>query len=286
MPGREEGNRQDEAAEMALKARLTADEHTALASDALQALYKKDGDAFVLEVDGADEVFAPGLKKALESERDANKQHKKLLADLKSKFDGLDPAKAREALKKLEEFEDKELLDAGKVDEIVTKRTERMRQDHQAQIDAMQKQLAEGGETTKSLTNRLYEVLIDAGVAEASTKVGVRPTALQDIKLRARSVWRMEEGKPIPKKDDGTIIYGKKATEPITFEEWVVSLQPDAPHLFEPSRGSGAPAGGGQRGAAGGGVRLTREEARDPQVYRAAKEAAEKAGGAVQIVDA
>lgn len=100
---------------MALKAKL--DKLDGL-DDAAKALYKQDGEHFILDVEPTD-GFAlenvTALKTALQRERDSAEE-----ASKKAKaFDGLDPSKAREALEKVEKMRDwtpdekvKDLLEA------------------------------------------------------------------------------------------------------------------------------------------------------------------------------
>jgi hypothetical protein len=116
---------------MALKAKLTADEFKAI-NAALQEHYKQEGDAYVLDADVVGDVSK--LSKALESERGASGTLKQEIAKLKDQFKDLDPEKARAALSKLQELEDKKLLDAGEIDKLIAAKTERMQADHTAQL--------------------------------------------------------------------------------------------------------------------------------------------------------
>lgn len=90
---------------MALKAKLTADEHGKLAS-ALQSEYTKQTDGtFLLAVESIDGFALEnvlGLKNALSAERTTAAQ---LKAQIES-FKDIDPTKAREALQKLAELGD------------------------------------------------------------------------------------------------------------------------------------------------------------------------------------
>lgn len=101
---------------MALKAILTMEEHSAL-SAGLQSEYRltDDGQGYMLDVIGSN-GFAlenvSGLKSALEKER----QEGRTAATKLKAFENLDPAKAREALKKVESmanFNPEEQVAAG-----------------------------------------------------------------------------------------------------------------------------------------------------------------------------
>lgn len=72
--------------------------------DAQKALYRQDGDSFLLDVEPVDgwELTGAGLKNALQREREAREQ-----AESKAKaFEGLDPEKVRDALSKVEKMKD------------------------------------------------------------------------------------------------------------------------------------------------------------------------------------
>ena len=101
---------------MALKAVLTKEEFDGL-EDSLKKLYVEKDGKYLLDAEGVEDVS--GLKSALEKERGTVK---KLKADLQAtvdKFKDIDPDKARDAQKKLQDLEDKQMMDEGKVEEPV-----------------------------------------------------------------------------------------------------------------------------------------------------------------------
>lgn len=158
------------------------------------------------------------------------------------KYKDLDPDKAREALKKLQELGDQKLLSEGKFKELLEEQTKRMRDDYEAKLTAADTK-------TKSLTGerdqaraQLEQVTIQAALRDAAMlpEVGILPTAIPDLLLRARGVWVLDkEGKPVPMNGD-QVIRGKDAVNPMTFVEWITGLQKDAPHLFKSTAGGGA----------------------------------------------
>lgn len=270
---------------MPAKARITADEFTAL-PEPVQALYTALDDGtgtyqIAVEDDLGD---TSALKKALERERMARQTKEKELTSLRSSFRDLDPEKAREALARLQEIEDKQLLDKGQIDELLTKRTERMRQDYEARVAAFEQEKKNLAIERDKLNQRLEEVLIDTGLTQAAVKARVRETAIPDVLGRGRRVWHLREGKPLPLRDDGeTVIYGKNPSQPMNMEEWVASLQNDAPHLFEENRGTGAAPGG--RSSGNGRIVITREQARDVREWRRVNDEAARSGAQVVISD-
>lgn len=224
---------------------------------------EKDG-KFVLDAEGVEDVT--GLKRSLERER-------KAAQDLAAKYKGIDPEKYKAAVEKLEALEDKELIDAGKVEELLKVRTERMRQDYDTRLATVTEQ-------NGTLSKELEKLLIDNSIQAAAIAHKVQKTALADALGRGRSVFRLVDGKAIPHKPDGSVWYGKDGNTPLSADEWVGGvLVTDAPHLFEQSTGGGTPPGGGSRTANVDGKRvISAADAADYRTYTAAKAEAAKAG--------
>ncbi len=220
---------------------------------AFQSLYTKGEDGkFHLAVEGVEDVS--GLKSALQKEREANKELKAKAAA----YEGIDPEKAQEALKKLRDIEEKKLIEAGELEKVLENRTKIMRQDHQAQVEQLTKR-AEAAEADSEKTRKLLATaIIERGITDAVNEVGSpRKGAIIDIIQRGRQTWRLDEnGKPVAFNEDGTTIYGKDGKLPISMKDWAQNLLEQAPHLFEESRGGGA------RGSitGGDGTSLTAEE--------------------------
>lgn len=274
---------------MAIKARITADEYNALAAP-LKEHYKSDeAGGYRLDVPDAEDVYARPLKSALDKERDAVKEAERKLAAAKADFDkfkDIDPDKARAALKKIEDIEDKHLLDEGKVEELLGKRTEKMRLDFENREKTLATQIADKDKALLEVMGKLERTMIDQGLTLAASKANVRPGALSDVIRRGREVFKLEEDRVLPYKD-GALIYGKNASEPMSMEEWVtaLSLSDDGKHLFEGNKGAGTVPG--QRIINGQNVIvLSREEARNPQRYREAQEQAAKSGMDFRVADA
>lgn len=210
--------------------------------------YKKGDDGkFRLDADGFEDLT--GLKSALERQKADRKAAEQQFKDLKDRFGDLDPDKAREALKKIQELEDKKLIDAGKLDEVLNQRTERMRADHENQIGAFRKSTETLTKERDVLSSQLSELLIDNALKDAAVKAGVKPTAIADAVLRGKQLYRLKDGKPVPMRGEN-IVYGKNPNEPMPMEEWLSGMATEAPHWFEESNGGGAGnKGGGKPGA-------------------------------------
>lgn len=218
--------------------------------EAQHSLYKEVDGKFILDVAGIDEhPDVAALRRSHQRSKEERTQAKKELENLQSEFDkfkDLDPEKAREALAKAQELEDKELIDAGKVDELVDKKVERMRADFDAQLKAKDEAIEQLTGERDSVVHELSDVKIFTAVKDAALAKGAKKTALDDIVNRAKPVWRLVDGKPVAIKvgTDDEVMYGKEG-DPLTITEWVDGLAGDATHLFEPNKGGGAGGGAG-----------------------------------------
>lgn len=265
---------------MSLKTILPSKADVDALPEPLRQLYTEKDGKFVLDTD----EDVSGLRSALEKERGAAKALDSEIKNLKKqvdKYNGVDPDKARDALQKLSQLEEKQLIDAGKLDEVVEQRVAAMRSDYEGKIGAFDRSLKEKEQQTTELNEKLSTLLIDNAITEAAIAAGVRKTAIPDVILRGRQIYRLEGGHPVPKKGDD-IIYGKNPREPMPINEWVGNLTKDAEHLFEPSSGGGAQNKGGGATTAGGVMTITREQARDAGTYQQARDEAHKKG--VQLV--
>lgn len=205
----------------------------------IAALYEKQEDGkFRLDVEGA----VPREK--LDEFRNTN-------IDLLRKLDGfkgVDPTKYQTLLGLEKKLTDKELIEAGKVDEVVQSRIKTMSSEHEATVSTLNGQL--------SIANKQLEsLLIDSAVRVKALEAGVLPTAVDDVMLRAKTVFKIVDGQAVPHSNDKPM-YGKDGVNVMSVDEWVGSLAKSATHLFGQTQGGGA---GGTRTSSrpGGGKVLT-----------------------------
>lgn len=244
--------------------------------ESLRQFYSEKDGKFVLQMEGAElESEVRGLKSALQKERDAAKQLKAEIAELQSKFKDLDPEAARKALEQQQALKEKQLLDAGKVDEVVAERTAMMRRDFEAQTKALKAALEERDSALTKQAQQLETHLIDGAVSAAALELGARKEALELIKLKAKQTFRVKDGRLVPVNGEGGTVYGKDGRSPLSVKEYLEGLKTEASFLFQPSSGGGAKSG---TEVVGGALTLSREDARDPIKYRAAREQAAKLG--------
>lgn len=189
-----------------------------------RSLYQKGDDgAYYLIVEGA------VAKDKLDEFRNNNVDLMKKL----EAFKGLDPSKVHEMLENERKIAEKKLIDSGDIEGLVNQRVSTMKSEYESKLGELTKKLETGN-------RQLETLLIDNSVREFASKVGVVPSAVDDVLLRAKTVFRVEDGSPVAKDSNGQTIYGKDGTSSLGIGEWLGGLKDQAPHLFGQSKGSGA----------------------------------------------
>ncbi len=193
----------------------------------VKSLYLERDGGFVLDAERDPKV---------DELRTSNVNLLKEIATWKQRFDGIDPEAVRALAEEKRKLEEAAQLKAGEFEKVLAART--------AEKDkALQAERA----LREASDQRLAVVMIDDAVVSEATKRGLLPTALDDLKARAKSALRLVGG--VPQVFDGeTVVMGKDGVTPKNVAEWVDDLGTKAPHLF------GANAGGGAVGSGTGGV--------------------------------
>lgn len=219
--------------------------------EAQRSLYVEKDGKFHLDVDGLEDTT--GLKTALQKERDAAKEAKRLAKEIEERYSGIDPAKVREMMSKLENDGEAALIAAGKIDEVIAKRTEKFKAESQRLInEAMDKAKA-----AEARTKKFEQRVLDNHIRQAAAKAGIHSHAIEDALFRARSMFSLtDDGDAIQLGQDGTPVIGKDGKTPFSPSEWLEGMKESAPHWF-PAGSSGGGAGGNKGGSGGNGKDLS-----------------------------
>ena len=247
----------------------------------LAAHFKKGEDGkFRPEVEGvggwALEDVA-GLKSALGKQTDRAERAE---GDLR-KYEGLDPAVAREALKKVEELAN--FKPEEKIAEGIKVREAQLVQKHQEEVQRFQS-------VNDRLAVQVRELLVDHMATQAILSEGGDPEVLAPhVKARIR-LDRQEDGtfKRVVLDAQGNPGIADAKGAPMEPEHVVHELK-TRPNFAAAFKGSGNSGAGSQSqpGTGGNGsFTLSATEAKNPQVYQAVKAQAEKAGQTVTITEA
>lgn len=259
---------------MALKAKLAKLEELGDQLDVLKGLYVEASDGtFVLDAEGVEDVT--GLKRSLESEREEAKKLRARLAKLRD----IDPDEYTTLKEQQRKAEEERLREAGEYKAL----EQQMKERHAAEMTKK-----DGRE--KSLLGQIENLLVDQQATEAISRVSKRVKALlPHVKRQVKVVEQDGRFRAVIVDESGNERIADGKGTPMTFEVLLGEMKQDSDFapLFdsEGQSGSGAPAGGirGPVLQAGKPMVLSREDKRDPEKYRAAKAAAEKAGVALVL---
>lgn len=158
-----------------------------------------------------------------------------------ARFEGIDPDAVRGILSKFANDEEAGLIAAGKLDEVLNKRTERMKAgfDKETQAERTAREAAE------ARADKFSRRVLENGIRSEAAAAGLHQYAIDDALLRAGSAFQLDdEGSPVAKEG----MYGKDGN-PLTLKEWFSDMKDKAPHWFPATAsGSGAGHGGGNGG--------------------------------------
>lgn len=168
----------------------------------------------------------------------------KTVLELEKKWKDLDPEMVRNLLSQVEGNEEAKLLAEGKVDEVLERRTEKMRAQALKDVEAANKR-ADDLEATLGKSNaRVKRLVVDHAVAAAARDVeGFVASAVPDAIRRAHDVFTIQDDSEIPVAldGDGTVVRGKDTKTPLGVGEWLAELVgKECKHWLEPSSGGGA----------------------------------------------
>jgi hypothetical protein len=217
---------------MALKAVFETKEEI---PESLSEYYEEKDGRYVLAVEGLTD------KSKLDEFRNSNIELKKTLEGVTEKLDtfsGIDPLSAKDALNKMQAFENQELMEKGKFEELLAKKDT----EYGGKIEALTKRNTEQETLASRYKEELESYRITSAIQSAVNQNGTpQSSAVADILSRARSSWQIDEkGNLFCVDENRKARYSENGSTYMTPEEWSKELIANAPHLFVPSNGSGA----------------------------------------------
>ena len=258
----------------------------ALAFDTGAAGWKMDGDKIAtdasgnpiyLQAGGGEQVIEVGTISRLNAEAKSHREAKEAAESKLKVFEGLDPAKAREALDTVGKLDQKKLIDAGEVD--------RVRQEIASQY---QGQLAEAQKGAESLQSRVDSLLLETAFGKSKFiqhRVAVPPEMF--VSTFGKN-FKIEDGKPVPYDSAGNKIYSKTRMGEVADIDEAFSIMVDG-YAHKDSilraNGHGGSGNNGNGGARGGSRVMKRSEFDALTPAERANAAAAMGKGELTIVD-
>jgi len=214
--------------------------------DGMEAFYvEKDGE--YIHKEALDMIPKGKLDEFRQNNVDLNKNIATLTEEME-KYKDLDPTLYADTLAKLQDMEDKKMIDAGQLEEVLAQRTDRMRQDYEAKMKAATDARDLSDQNAGKYETQLSKLLVETAVAQAVANIGVpKKGAMFDIMSRANAVFKISpEGEIDAFEPDGSTQKYNKAGDKLSIGDWAEELLADTPYLFEPTRGTDAPGGMGK----------------------------------------
>ena len=218
--------------------------------EASRKFYAEVEGKFHLDKELADNI--KGLKSALDKEKIAAKTKEKELADFRAQYAGIDPAKTKEIMAKFEGNEEAQLIAAGKIDEVINKRTEKWRAEEERVKQELNTKIAAAEAKAEAFKDRVLE----DSLRSAAINAGLHKLGIRDSLLLAKTIFTLDEnGNAVQKNSDGSVVIGRDGKTPFSATEWYESQKVDSPHWYTvTSSGSSATGSAGS----GGGKQMKR----------------------------
>ena len=161
---------------------------------------------------------------------------KKKLMEKLSSMDGIDPVEAKKALDFVSNNETAKLISEGKTDEALESYTEKLRANYEEKLAAVSQELDGAKNESSTYKSRYEQSVIDSEVRKEALKQGILPEAVDDVLLRAKSVFVYGEDGTVEARDaKGNLL--KAEDKLVTPALWVKNLPR---HYWPSSEGVGA----------------------------------------------
>lgn len=181
-------------------------------------------------------------------------QRKEKIQDLEKQlknYEGIDdPQKAKDALEKVQNLENKDLIDAGKAEEM-----------KQQIKDQYENKISEKDQALSERDQQIHNLVVSN--AFASSQVVNEKTILPPDVAEAYfgKHFKVENGQAVAYDQNGNPIYSKdKPGEPASFDEALDHLVENHPQRDRLLKGSPGGSGSGPGGGSGGGKKISRSQ--------------------------
>lgn len=207
--------------------------------EATAALYKQTEAGYQLDVEGA----AP--KEKVNEFRNNNIDLTTKLNDIETTLKGLDVGQFKTMFESVQAMaqskEDTEMANAIEAgpDAINTLIEGRAANRASAMQTDMTEKLTKSKDTASKYRSQLEDAKITSELTRFAAEKGVRSTAVADVLLRGKQVFKLDDDANVVAMKGDDIVYNKN-NEQLTISEYVENLSEEAPHLFEASKGGGS----------------------------------------------
>lgn len=232
------------------------------------------------------EWFKTATKGLVENKEQILREKKELEGRVKSlqeQWGDLDPEVVKNLVTRMKNDEETKLIAEGKIDEVISRKTDAYKKDSEAKLAATHKKLEEAETRAKELQSKIADLTIGSMVRQVAAEQRIVPSAVEDVIGRVRGVFQLDENfNPVARNSDGTLLVGKDAKSPMSIAEWLEGMKEKTPHWYEGSAGAGSHGAGGRPS---GRITITKEESKNHQLWKTRNAEAEKLGVPLQVID-
>lgn len=251
-------------------------------TDEVKAEYEQKNGKFYLKLEGTPEGYVTNQELLAANTKVVEFRDKNIallkendeLRPLKTKYEGIDPVEAREAITKMKALGKEGIKDA---DDIAT----RVRTEAEALIKPLRDQLAMSAAETAAERRRADESLLHSKISEQFIKIGGKANATDFVVNLAKDNFEVKEGKVVAKAGKFST---SKPGDPLSVEEWLTAdLSKNHDYVLEPSKGGGAPPVKAPSGLQASKVRPDQKVLINPTPQELGQHSADIAAGKVKI---
>lgn len=236
-----------------------------------------DGNPVYIDSNGREMVVKHDTVSSLNAEAKTLREQKQAAEAKLKDFDGLDAKAAREALEKLGKIDAKQLIDAGKVDEV------------KAQIQAeFTKQLNEKDTLLTSLQKNLDDMHVNSVFSTSDFVRNGIAVPIDMFEASFRNNFKVEDGKVVAYDKSGNRLMSKKSVgefaTPDEALQLLVEMHPQKDVIMKADYGSGS-GSNGSGGSRGTGRYMSRTEFEKLQPTKQSEVAAKMRSGEITLTD-
>lgn len=192
--------------------------------------------------------------RGLKAKRDELLEDQRKLKDKLKPFEGLDPQKIADLNSRLDQDEDTKLFAEGKKELVIEKYTQRMREQHQRELEAERAKIQAEAQRANAFADQVLENQIRLACK------GLHATAVEDALLAGKQVFKLDaKGKAVQLDSEGNPVRGKDGSTPFSPAEWIEQQKELKPHWF-PSNTSGSGSQDNKPGNGGTGKTIKRSD--------------------------
>lgn len=161
-----------------------------------------------------------------------------------AEIEGLDDfAKALSALRETEKkVKDGNLVEDTSLEEAAAKRVSDVTNGFKEQLAELARDRDSHRERANKADERADGMLVENAVrlAASDPDVAMLDKAVNLVLGEAKTIFRVEDAKLVPKSNDGTTLYGSNGVDAMTMKEWLLKQRESNDFLFKGSKGGGA----------------------------------------------